>query len=949
MNYIANTIKNRLSLRPPQAESLNILADLTDRLTLKKPTPNPSQEGNEKKRVSQEGIKVGISQDADEHTPNPLSRGEYNSPLSGGDSGVGSFLQQELEKVKACYPTCTDFERNFPSVCFTLATGVGKTRLMGSFIAYLYLSRGIKNYFVLAPNITIYHKLIEDFSNPHCAKYVFHGIGEFVHRTPRIITGDNYNSYNEIYQKKMSFISDICINIFNISKINAETKGGKLPRIKRLSEYLGDSYFNYLSILDDLVLLMDESHHYRADRGMRVINELNPILGLELTATPQIERSGGAVKFKNVVYEYSLARAIQDGFVKEPAVATRRDFDPSHYSADELDRIKLEDGIRIHEDTKVTLDIYARDNKVNPVKPFVLVVAQNTEHAGKLRKLIMSSSFFDGYYVDKVMEIHSNQSGGEKEDNIERLISLEDPNNNIEIVIHVNMLKEGWDVTNLYTIIPLRTATSMTLREQTIGRGLRLPYGKRTGNDKADKLTIVAHDKFQEIIDEANKPDSIIKRQNIILIDPQELNEQKEVVTSFSSIEQKYEEEKRRIEGIPEPENRQKATIDLEIQRTIYSTLPEFNTSVKNVNELTKAEMKEIAVEKVKQKLFSSPQKNLFTTEIIKEVEAVYEEIVNEFVQNIIEIPRITIQPGDEIRSGFHDFDLDTGTLNYQPVSEEILIKKLREQENSLDILDGAGKGRIIDDTPENLIVNEIMNYPEIDYDVQAELLFKLAGQSVEKFRTYLDDNNLMNVIQSHRKEIGNYIYSQLMQHFYYETPAFEKPMIKPFTKIEGHNYSKYTKDSIHHFTDTITPAGAISTRVFCGFRKACHTMYKFANKTEKDFAIILEQDKAVCKWMRPAPAQFMIYWRHNSKRYFPDFVVETADTIFMIETKKEGDVETDEVQEKAQAAMQYCKYATEHTAQHGGKPWKYILIPHNVVQVNMSFHHLTKQFEYQI
>jgi type III restriction enzyme len=180
------------------------------------------------------------------------------------------------------------------------------------------------------------------------------------------------------------FKYEIHVNI-NIGKINAETRGGKSPRIKRLGEYLGDSYFNYLTNLDDLVVLMDESHHYLADRGMEVINELNPIIGLELTATPQVERSGGAVKFRNVVYEYSLAKAIRDGFVKEPAVATRRDFDPTHYSQDDLDRIKLEDGIRIHEDTKVALDIYARDTRTNPVKPFVLVVSQSTEHAGKLK------------------------------------------------------------------------------------------------------------------------------------------------------------------------------------------------------------------------------------------------------------------------------------------------------------------------------------------------------------------------------------------------------------------------------------------------------------------------------------------------------------------------------------------------------------------------------------
>ena len=365
MNRIANSIKNRLSLRPPQADSLNILAGLMDTLTLQK-----------------------------------------NGDLLG-----------ELDKVKSAYPSCTDFERNFPSICFALATGVGKTRLMGAFISYLYLSKGIRNFFVLAPNLTIYNKLIEDFSNTTCPKYVFQGIGEFVHNNPVIITGDNYNSIGDLFKEQ-----EIRINVFNISKINSEMRGGKLPRIKRLSEYLGYSYFNYLSNLDDLVLLMDESHHYRADRGMEVINELKPVLGLELTATPQIERSGGAIKFKNVVYEYSLAKAIRDGFVKEPAVATRKDFDPAQYTPEDLDRIKLEDGIRIHEDTKAALDIFARDNRMPLVKPFVLVVAKDTDHARRLRELIVSGAFFEGHYADKVMEIHSNQGGEEKDENIAQLL-----------------------------------------------------------------------------------------------------------------------------------------------------------------------------------------------------------------------------------------------------------------------------------------------------------------------------------------------------------------------------------------------------------------------------------------------------------------------------------------------------------------------------------------------
>ena len=74
---------------------------------------------------------------------------------------MGSFLQQELGKVKSAYPICTDFERNFPSICFSLATGVGKTRLMGAFVVYLHLSKGINNFFILAPNITIYNNRIK--------------------------------------------------------------------------------------------------------------------------------------------------------------------------------------------------------------------------------------------------------------------------------------------------------------------------------------------------------------------------------------------------------------------------------------------------------------------------------------------------------------------------------------------------------------------------------------------------------------------------------------------------------------------------------------------------------------------------------------------------------------------------------------------------------------------
>lgn len=888
MNAKANYVRSRLSLRSPQAESLEILQELTDVLELKK-----------------------------------------NSDLAAG-----------LAKVRERYPTCADFERDFVSICFALATGVGKTRLMGAFISYLYLEKGIRNFFVMAPNLTVYDKLITDFSQPTHPKYVFRGIAEFVTKPPLVITGDSYTKHESTRQDDM--YTSIRINVFNISKLNSETRGGREPRIKRLQECLGDSYFNHLASLDDLVLLMDESHHYRADRGMAVINELNPILGLELTATPQVERGQNTLKFKNVVYEYSLAKAIRDGFVKEPAAATRKDFDPAGYSPEDLDRIKLEDGVRIHEHTKNQLDIYARDNRADLVKPFVLVVAKDTDHASQLMSLIQSQAFFEGRYADKVMEIHSNQTGSEKEENVQHLLSLENPTNRIEIVIHVNMLKEGWDVTNLYTIIPLRTAASMTLREQTIGRGLRLPYGKRTGVKEVDLLTIVSHDKFQQIVDAANDPNSLIRKENIIEIDPAALTVRREVITSPSVFDAEIQVERERIAQIASPKEKQQATFRLDARFAILDVLPEMGRSATSASQLLTDDMKKRVVEKVRERVQSDPQMNLFAEEIVKEAEARYADDAKDFIARIIEIPKIMIVQKDEVVSGFSDFDLDTSALNFQPVSEEIYRRAL--QSNEVDHI--TGKGGIAQDRLDNLLVSELLNQPEIDYDEQADLLFRLTGQAVGHFASYLDEKDMQNVVLYHKQPIADQIYSQMMQHFFVEDPEYEDARVYPFVRIEEHNYEKLLDDGIHDFKETINPTSAIPSKVFVGFQKTCHLKYKFDSKTEKDFAILLEGDRDVLKWLRPSRSQFHIHYERNTKRYEPDFVVETETAIFMVETKSQRDMETEGVAKKTEAALTYCANATTFTTSNGGKPWKYLLIPHDAVLANMGFDSLASKYE---
>jgi type III restriction enzyme len=364
MRSEVNSIAGRLSLRPPQRRSLEIL----DRVV------------------------------------------EISQPRKGADPAAA------LEVIRSEFASVTDFEREFPSLCFALATGVGKTRLMGAFISYLYVAHGNRNFFVLAPNLTIYNKLIADFT-PNTPKYVFRGVAEFATEPPAIITGDNYDQRDPA---TAGLFGGVRVNIFNISKINSEVRGGKAPRIKRLSEYIGQSYFDYLAGLPDLVLLMDESHRYRASAGVRAINDLKPVLGLELTATPFVESSRGGIPFRNVIFDYPLARAMADGFVKEPAVVTRKDFNPAGMSPEEIERLKLEDGIRLHESVKVELETYARETDKPIVKPFLLVIARDTTHAAELVALIQSDAFFDGRYKEKVIQVDSSQTGAAEDAMVER-------------------------------------------------------------------------------------------------------------------------------------------------------------------------------------------------------------------------------------------------------------------------------------------------------------------------------------------------------------------------------------------------------------------------------------------------------------------------------------------------------------------------------------------------
>jgi type III restriction enzyme len=865
---------------------------------------------------------------------NPRSNYRIVPPRKGAD------VEAALAAIRREFPTVLDFEREFPSLCFALATGVGKTRLMGAFVSYLHLAHGLNNFFVLAPNLTIYNKLIADFTQ-NTAKYVFKGISEFAVAPPAITTGENYE--RQIASGGQLFPTTI--NIFNISKINSEVRGGRSPRIRSFREEIGESYFDYLAGLDDLVLIMDESHRYRASAGIRAINELKPVLGLELTATPFVETSREPVSFKNVIFDYPLGRAMADGFVKEPAVVTRENFTPAGKSAETIQQIKLEDGVRLHESVKVELETYARQVGDRIVKPFMLVIARDTTHAAELMQLIQSSTFFEGRYAEKVIQVDSSVK---EEETIERLLKVEHSDEPTEIVIHVNMLKEGWDVTNLYTIVPLRAAHARTLIEQSIGRGLRLPYGKRTGVTAVDRLNIVAHDRFQEIVDEAKKPDSAIRLQQVVLTADQ-LQQKTVTVVSRPQLAAKLGLEPGDATAATQAGFEEEPSIfnaeEQKVAKIAYDVIRKLETQPNTLPSVTYLQQPEVQAAVLQEVVNQYRPTQMELEGIAKQPDlaAVVAKTAEIVVQQTIDIPRILVVPKGEVKSGFRPFTLNLSGMRYEAPNETLWAAHLRT--GQVDRI-GMGSGSIDEQRLQDYVVSGLIDFDDVAYDEHADLLYDLAEQVTRHLSSYLSDEDVRKVLRLHQNEIARFVHVQMQQHFWQDAKIdYDVVITRGFTALRPSAYSAAAGEPPLDYRMSPTDKSNMARYVFGGFSRCLYPTQKFQSDAERKLAVILERESL--KWFKPAKGQFQLFYRSGSEHleYQPDFVAETDDRIYMLEPKAANQMADPDVLAKRDVAVEWCRRASDHATSYKGKPWSYVLIPHDAIAENMTLNGLAERF----
>ncbi len=328
-----------------------------------------------------------------------------------------------------------------------------------------------------------------------------------------------------------------------------------------------------------------------------------------------------------------------------------------------------------------------------------------------------------------------------------------------------------------------------------------------------------------------------------------------------------------------------------------------------------------------------------------RNVAEVVQKTTDLFRELSIDVPKIVVVPKGEVCCRYVDFDLDVRNINLQPVAEDILIQHLHENRR-YRLRDGSGI--IQEQRPEDYLVRGLIDFDDISYDEHAALLYKLAGQVVARLRTYLpEEDDVINVLQYHQQTLVNLIHAQMQQHFQESASAYEAHVTRGFRTLRANNYSAAADENVRDFRTAI-PEGQrdrIRTMVFGGFHRCLYPIQKFDNDSERRFAVLLEDDGDVLKWFKPAKGDFQIHYSHEES-YESDFVVETKTEKFLCEPKRANEMTDKVVLAKADAAATWCSHATAHAKESGGKPWRYLLIPHDQIQAQMTLAGLAARCE---
>ena len=420
------------------------------------------------------------------------------------------------------------FDETWRRLVIKMATGVGKTKVMSLAIAWSYFhklyepeSELARNFLVIAPNIIVLDRLHRDFR----------GLRIFFEDPVLPDNGVDGRSWRDDFQLTLHLQDQVNItrptgNIFltNIHRVYAGDEISPSPDDDNTMDYfLGkrptgattDSKVDLGMIVRDvgeLAVFNDEAHHIH-DPRMAWFKSIDDIhnrlkqkgaalaLQVDLTATPR--HNNGAI-FVQTVADYPLVEAISQNVVKHPVLpdTASRSKLVERQSVKYTERYADYINLGVIEWRKA----YEEHQKLDK-KAILFIMTDDTKNCDDV------AEYLEGHYSDlkdAVLVIHTRNNGeiseassGRSKDELDRLRELanavDSRDNQYKAIVSVMVLKEGWDVRNVTTIVGLRpySAKSNILPEQTLGRGLRKMYP----GDLEEYVSVVGTEAFMAFVE----------------------------------------------------------------------------------------------------------------------------------------------------------------------------------------------------------------------------------------------------------------------------------------------------------------------------------------------------------------------------------------------------------------------------------------------------------------
>ena len=206
-----------------------------------------------------------------------------------------------------------------------------------------------------------------------------------------------------------------------------------------------------------------------------------------------------------------------------------------------------------------------------------------------------------------------------------------------------------------------------------------------------------------------------------------------------------------------------------------------------------------------------------------------------------------------------------------------------------------------------------LVDFDDVSYDDHADLLYDLAIQTVQHFRSYLSELDTQKVLRLYQRDIGRFIHAQMQDHYWEEVVDYEVKISKGFTELKSSAFTSSATEPPLDFRASPADKSNMGRYLFWGFKRCLYPVQKFQSDAERRLAVILDRDTS--KWFKPAKGQFQIFykWGADHPEYQPDFVAESIGGICMLEAKAKNEMADPVVIAKRDVAVRWCHQASQY------------------------------------